>query len=92
MGLYVEPKGDKLKWLYENGTLTTQRGIVPDDSMMVCCVDNGFFFAAAVAYDEKELKVFANPDDTRRKFWFYVKKELLKENCPSWDDYISEEV
>ncbi len=91
MGLYVEPKGDKLEWLTENGIMTTERGIVKDDEFLVCCVNNGFFFAAGVAFDDREMRAFTNREDPRQKFWFRVSKKLLKVNCPQWDSYITEE-
>jgi len=90
MGLYVEVP-NKLGWLQDNGVMTTKRGIAKDDEFLVCCVNNVHFHAVGVAYDERELKVFSDSSDGRQKFWFRVKKDVLKPVCPEWDSYIGKD-
>ena len=97
MGLYLEDDNKKA-WLDNNGNQLTNGSLgysnidyraTPEDEILVCCVDNGFFFAAAIAYSESEFKAFDNPDG-RPKYWYSVKKELVKPKAQMWDSYIKD--
>jgi hypothetical protein len=45
---------------------------------VVCVVDNGIFKAAAFAFSEEELEVFAKPDG-RPKTWLAMDRKLAEE-------------
>lgn len=97
MGLYVEPEDmAKIEWCIENGIpLEVDEKItfadIPRDYMAVCCVDNVFFIALAVAYDAREFKYFIENVDERPKRWFLVPRDIVRDNCPAWYDYVNEE-
>lgn len=87
MGAYVNLKDgnsieDKFKWLEENG-VEVKREIIFEEidnerEMYVCAVSNGYFIAVAIAYSKQELEVFKQ-EDGRKKYWFIVPIEKLKE-------------
>ena len=53
---------------------------VPSDKFLICVMDNGMFEAAGVAYSEREMREFANPDG-RPKSWMLIDKdEAIKMN------------
>jgi hypothetical protein len=92
---------DKMHWLMNNAELFTSSsvgelqmrmdvtGAMPKmDEMLVCAVDNGAFVAVGVAFDLEERTKFNLKQDTRDKYWFLVKIDLLKEKCPLWDEYV----
>lgn len=86
MGLYINPSNeDKAAWLHRNAVLVLIDTIPPahrvDDMLCVCLVDNGGFTAAAVAYSERELRAFTDPNDDRRKAFFYCRITDLAEVC-----------
>jgi len=97
MGLYIEVE-DKAAWLMINGTNIVPNSFtaesIKDEDFLVCLIDNGPFLAAGVAYNEQELgyilKEVTDEKDARPKFFFEVPKKLLKDVCPSWNDYVSE--
>lgn len=82
MGYYINPEGEsKEAWLKTNasaiGARDAQAFDFSGDSLPVCLVDNGLFTAAGIAYDARERDVFI-AEDGRNKWWFSVKRELLK--------------
>lgn len=81
MGCYVNPPSqDKEEWLDKNCvSIGLRPGPITESELPVCLVDNGLFKAAAVAYSERELKVFSDPTDARRKVWYQVPIERLLE-------------
>lgn len=80
MGFYINPSyQSKEEWLMQHGT---PAGIPswynrPEGTLPVCLVENISFTAAAIAYDEREMKDFLDPFDHREKLWFYVEIEKL---------------
>jgi len=101
MGLYLEPEGNKLKWLQENAEelhsttyipIKYNFSLTPEDKVVVCLVDNYIFQAAGVAFDEREFKAFNLPGDDRLKTWFLVDREQARAIAPQWNTYMKEEV
>lgn len=85
MGCYVNPLDcEKEEWLLEKGDIVDDAGGAPDWSdtpegqLPVCLVNNGPFLAAAVAYNESEIRAFNDPSDYRPRLWFFVDIEDLK--------------
>lgn len=83
MGAYINPENEtKEEFLAREGTRVTtsaaEMGNLPGE-MMVCLVNNGIFTAAAVAYSQREIEEFADPEDRRMKVWFSVPIEKLLE-------------
>ena len=95
MGLYIEPKGDKLEWCEQNGELLTESmgysnidyNEIPESDVIVCLVDNGMFYAGAIAIDEREFNMFNEPDE-RNKFWFSIDKEKVKSVSLKYKSYM----
>ena len=99
MGLYVEPGYDKSKFV--NELIVTRRAqefspvistdvlpsTIPNDQVIICLVNNGMFHALAVAFNDAEFKVFADPSDTRYKIFCVADKDVIKQNTPMFDDY-----
>lgn len=83
MGAYVNPKDmTKEDWLKANAEGISPTAPVAIDAMSpnhlpVCLVDNGPFTAAGIAFNERELQAFNDPNDYRMKVWFWVPKEKL---------------
>ena len=84
MGLYIESTEEKtnVQWLIDNGTQIQFNAFNYDDvqnndGVPVCVIDNGHFLAAAICFSEGEMNRFADPLDSRTKFWFIVQKEKL---------------
>lgn len=98
MGLYLEvegPKHAKMKFLEDNAEFVgyanepmVRYDDVSSDKKIICLVDNGPFYAAAVAYDANEMSHFMQPGDTRKKYWFVIENDKIKDKCPMWDTYI----
>ncbi len=91
MGFYIDPKDcSKEEWLLVNAAKGQKFDPMqaPDyklrspDCHFVCLVDNGSFTAAAIAFNEREFKVFAQLV-RRRKVWMQVPDAKLIEVCPS---------
>jgi hypothetical protein len=87
MGFYLnEPKsGDKEDWLRANGRILLDEEINNWDFsnkefMLFCLVFNPLFSAAAWIFEKKELKAFSDPWDPRRKIWFSVSREKIRED------------
>lgn len=83
MGIYVNPEDrTKEEWLFDNGVLYTEIdwsmvSHVEPAVLPVVLVNNGGFSAAAVAYSERELEAFKDPDDLRPKLFYLVAVEDL---------------
>ena len=80
MGCYINPKlSTKEEWLKDHAVSESLSfpAIIPDDCLPVCLVDNGPFKAAGVAFNEREVNEFNNPNDGRFKVWYIVSKEKL---------------
>ena len=92
MGCYIDPKESKFSGDITKEDFLANNALeidipswpVKDDSLaLVCLVDNKpiqNFTAAAVAFDERELERFLNPNDTRKKRWFLLPKYLITKN------------
>lgn len=87
MGCYANPQGNKEAWLEVNATkkLGEEAPLwseIPQGHLAVCLLHNFFFDAAAVAFDERELAVFADPDDERVRTWYIVSIGKLRLVAP----------
>ena len=101
MGLYVEPGKNKNDFV--NELIVTRRAqelspvisqdilpsTIPNDQVIICLVNNGYFYALAVAFNDAEFKVFADPSDTRYKIFCVADKDVIKQNTPGFDDYFN---
>jgi len=99
MGLYVEPGKNKNDFV--NELIVTARAqefspvisqdilpsTIPNDQVIICLVNNGYFYALAVAFNDAEFKVFADPSDARYKIFCVADKDVIKQNTPRFDDY-----
>jgi hypothetical protein len=86
MGYYVNPEdgSSKESFLRKHGKLVSKsEAKITEYEFPVVLVDNVFFTAAAIAYDEAELKAFTDPSDLRSKFYFQVPKSVLTEFLPA---------
>jgi hypothetical protein len=78
MGEYINTVDrTKEQFLIAEGREISDPGLVASGELPVCLVDNGIFTAAGIAYDERELKAFTEPEDYRPKRWFAVSIEKL---------------
>lgn len=85
MGYYIQgPSKDKVGFLLKNHdaimleSAAQAREAFKEGFGVVCVVDNGVFKAAAFAFSEDELEVFAQPDD-RSKTWLAMDRKLAEE-------------
>lgn len=83
MGYYVNPEGmSKEHFLAQHGRKVSQETALEwrdfSKELPVCLVENAMFSAAAIGVDAHEIQRFAHPDG-RRKQWFVVARDLLKE-------------
>ena len=80
MGYYIDPpSGNKGKWLLENGYVLKRAPQTNTDgvgNVAVVLVENGLFTAAGIAFDQRELEAFKEPDG-RPKEWYWVPIEKL---------------
>lgn len=97
MGLYINPTDmSKEEWLLKHGTYVpgcaAAWAIYDQDPNLVpvCLVDNIMFRAAGVVFDRREFEAFASPVDGRKKEWYCVPKEKIKEVCPDYRYYFKE--
>jgi hypothetical protein len=78
MGYYINPHNEtKEEFLGRVGTLVPVAPTwaeIPTDSNLVILLHNRSFTAAAILFDEKEFNEFMDPDDTRRREYYYVHK------------------
>jgi hypothetical protein len=97
MGLYLEPNGDKEKWLIDNGEETCPERAekhVPGNNgkMVVILIDNGPFKAAGVLFNERERDYMCSSNDMKRdkrpRKFFLVDMEKLSSVAPDWDIYL----
>jgi hypothetical protein len=49
---------------------------ISEDKTIICVFDNGEFEAAGLAYDDTELRSFADWMDSRERTWLLMDKEL----------------
>lgn len=84
MGYYINPPNGQSKeaWLQAHGkdistSQACEHSFEHDECLPVCLVDNGWMTAAAIAYDEHEVKEFARPTDHRSKRWYLVPRADL---------------
>lgn len=86
MGYYINPKDgtSKEEFLARHGEKISQEAARDfkesenDDELVVCLVQNPGFTTAGICPDEYERHAFLHPCG-RKKNWFVVKKDLLKE-------------
>jgi hypothetical protein len=85
MGYYIQgPNKDKAGFLLKNHdamlleSAVQAREAFKEGFGVVCVVDNGIFKAAAFAFSEEELEVFAKPDG-RPKTWLAMDRKLAEE-------------
>ncbi len=80
MGYYIDPPNQsKESFLNQHGRRVNITDLkITDTELPVVLVNNFAFTAAGIAYDEKELKEFLDPDDYRPKMYFMVPREALK--------------
>ena len=94
MGLYLNPREDKGKWVENNGESTSNIDFdeIPEGKILVCMVDSGAFYAIAVAYSKNEAEYFASPSDNREKWWYYLDRDIAKSvsDNQSWNSYMGE--
>lgn len=85
MGVYVETPFNtgKARWLcMEHGAVITLKPdslqMVPaDNKVLLCVVRNGPFDAAAVVYNDQELRAFSDPRDGRSRTWLLMDRDAL---------------
>lgn len=95
MGLYLEIKEDKQKWLDKNAESITREEFKNhnnDNEYPICLIENAFFQAAAVAYCEEERDMLATITD-RLLNYYKMSKQKVKENVNPvmYDIYIGED-
>ena len=84
MGYYIDPP-DSTKETFlklhgqELSSLPTEHE--NEEGVVVCLVNNGPFTAAAICFNDDELKEFSNPKDYRPKTWYRVEANLLAPYC-----------
>jgi len=82
MGAYINPKNEtKEDFLNREGVEVAQLSWEnkPVGTLPVILVDNAIFTAAAIAYSKMELSAFVNPSDHRKKQFYYVSLEKLRD-------------
>jgi hypothetical protein len=86
MGIYINPLNNqsKLDFLNKNGRTVSIdeiknqfRQLITSRQIPVCWVNNGTFDAAAIIYNDLELKEFTQLHDIREKQWFIIPLEKL---------------
>ena len=85
MGIYIDlPAGVSLEYfLAANGIKATSQDMesLVDDPIRVgvCVIDNGFYYAPGIVFDQKEVKKYNSPHDTRPRKYYSVLRSSLKE-------------
>lgn len=96
MGLYLNPPNlNKYEWCqtYCEDHLKLSDFLfdsVADDEFLVVVVNNDRFIACGVAYDQHEYETFTDPEDTRAKEYFIMKRKVIEPYCAEWDKYVTE--
>jgi len=88
MGYYINPVDmEKEEWLTKNALSELNKedlkifNFNQTQTRPVCLLNNGFFTAAGIAFNERELNVFASEEDTRPKKFYEVEvKKILNNN------------
>lgn len=95
MGYYIETPHNKgkAKWLHETYNTAVPTRLPKEfdttgKTVQICVVDNGPFEAAAIAYSQSELNVFAMPDSIPRQWLIMNREDVIKE-CPRVKDALS---
>lgn len=97
MGLYAEPKGDKVAWLEENGTriprpFTKEAAdklfaeLWSERKAVVANINNYAFYASLVCYIPSELSYIIK-EDQRPVTFYAVPFDKLNEVC-AFDGYV----
>jgi hypothetical protein len=102
MGLYINPEsGTKEEWLeknaleldrFRNWTAQELWKAAEDHGegfFIVVLVTNPSFSAAGIAYDQRELRDFADPNDHRPKRWFLAHRTNLNTVQPQLEEYLA---
>lgn len=86
MGYYIETGYPirKVQWLIDNTkAVRTAEPVAGTAEMIpVCVIDNGAFEAAGIAFDARELAVFADLNDERERKWLSVPRTEVLKLCP----------
>lgn len=87
MGYYIQTPGHCLgkaaiiAKAYQGQVLDgppAQYSDIPTGKALIAVVDNGLFEAAAFAYDEKEFKVFTDPEDDRPVTYLLIDRSVAE--------------
>lgn len=80
MGYYIDPPDmEKEEFLSAYGRpVKFNEAQITATELPVILVNNGFFTAAAIAFDNAELRAFTDPTDTRPKKLYMVSRERLR--------------
>lgn len=85
MGLYINPAGEtKEDWLTKHARIINQKDAEImmtkiEEEIPICLVKNQLFSAAAIIYDDREMREFTRTDDHRPKKYFAVKIQDLED-------------
>jgi hypothetical protein len=82
MGYYLEPQ-DVLPnrpsnaHFLETHAKRVGGAIWPTDERdaLICLMDNGAWLAAGVCYSQREMEAFNDPNDVRKRTWYWLSKE-----------------
>lgn len=85
MGYYIQTGGAKKTQAIIDQhdavrvTKDEARAALLEGKGVVCVIEGGMFDAAGFMFDEQEFDEFADPQDTRRKVWLVMDRELAEE-------------
>lgn len=93
MGYYIEVPENKrkAKQLVDLHSAKIEPGPFFDptgERVGICVVENPMFDAAAIAFSESEMQVFAEPDG-RRRTWLSLPREKVIELCPNVEKFLA---
>lgn len=87
MGCYINPRDmSKEEWLELFGVRTAAPAPLSETHVPVCLVNNGPFTAAAVGFNDDEVKAFLYPDG-RPKIWYTVPRTVVRQvsDLANWE-------